>query len=399
MVETAQRERDPSAARSIVLAKVFTGLADLLVSAKTTLTWLLLSIGAPPLMVGLLVPIRESGSMLPQVLLAPWIKRIEPRKRAGVAGALGQALACMGMALAALWLPTTAAGVAILVGLAVLSVARSWSSIANKDVLGRTVPKGERGRVNGLTTSLAGALGLLAAASTMLLSSKDMSTPQTYAWVVLLGSAPFCLAAWALSRVQEAAPLSHNTAKRSMPPLALAWQDPVLRRFIIARTCLLGAPLASPLLVAMGQRTDASLSALAAFVFAGGAASLLSAWAWGRAADRASRRCMASGAAITVLASGIALGWPEFVDSAGTWAWATLYFVFTIGYTGMRVGRKTYVVDVAQGDRRTDYVAVSNTVVALALLIVGALAASLGPHALAGLTALTLAGGVLSIRL
>lgn len=399
MADPAQHPYDPAAARSIVVAKVLTGLADLLVSAKTTLTWLLLSIGSPAVVVGLLVPIRESGSMLPQLLLAPWIKTVEPRKRAAVLGALGQAVACVAMGIAALTLPAAIAGVVILALLAVLSIARSWSSIANKDVLGRAIPKGKRGRVNGLTTSLAGGLGLAAAGLTMTLSLDDTSSPSTYAWVVVLGAAPFCLAAWALGRIHEPAAANESSAESKGQPLALAWRDRTLRRFIVARTCLLGTVLAGPLFVARGQQLDAGLSALAAFVFAGGASSLLSAWAWGRAADRASARCMAAGATVTTIASGVALGWPQAVDALGSWGWAALYFVFMVGYTGVRVGRKTYVVDVAKGDLRTDYVAVSNTTVAVMLLVVGAAAASLGEHALAGLSALTVVGVALTLRL
>ncbi len=38
----------------------------------------------------------------------------------------------------------------------------------------------------------------------------------------------------------------------------------------------------------------------------------------------------------------------------------------------MRIGRKTYLVDMAGGNKRTDYVAVSNTTIGFALLAVGA---------------------------
>ena len=41
----------------------------------------------------------------------------------------------------------------------------------------------------------------------------------------------------------------------------------------------------------------------------------------------------------------------------------------------MRVGRKTYVVDLATGNKRTDYVAISNTVIGVLLLLVGSVGA------------------------
>ena len=47
-------------------AMALTKLGDALASPKTTLAWTLGALGAPAWMVGLLVPIRESGSMLPQ---------------------------------------------------------------------------------------------------------------------------------------------------------------------------------------------------------------------------------------------------------------------------------------------------------------------------------------------
>lgn len=41
----------------------------------------------------------------------------------------------------------------------------------------------------------------------------------------------------------------------------------------------------------------------------------------------------------------------------------------------MPMGRKTFVVDLAAGNRRTDYVAVSNTVIGIVLLILGGMGA------------------------
>lgn len=43
----------------------------------------------------------------------------------------------------------------------------------------------------------------------------------------------------------------------------------------------------------------------------------------------------------------------------------------------MRIGRKTYVVDVAEGDTRTAYVAVGNTTMGVILLVVGGISSAL----------------------
>jgi hypothetical protein len=56
------------------------------------------------------------------------------------------------------------------------------------------------------------------------------------------------------------------------------------------------------------------------------------------------------------------------------WTYATAFFLLGIAHSGIRLGRKTYIIDMAGGNRRTDYVAVSNTVIGLILLLAGLLA-------------------------
>jgi hypothetical protein len=76
------------------------------------------------------------------------------------------------------------------------------------------------------------------------------------------------------------------------------------------------------------------------------------------------------------------------------------YLLLALVHHGARIGRKTYVVDLAEGNQRTDYVAVSNTAIAVLLLVTGALTsalATLGPEAaLVALAALGLVGVVVS---
>jgi hypothetical protein len=47
----------------------------------------------------------------------------------------------------------------------------------------------------------------------------------------------------------------------------------------------------------------------------------------------------------------------------------------SVAHSGVRLGRKTYVVDLAGGNRRTDYVAVSNSVIGVVLLLLGGMGA------------------------
>ena len=97
----------------LLLARFCSKVGDRLASPKTTLAWLLQTLGAPPVFTGLIVPLRESGSLLPQIVLGNYLKRFPVRKWAWSAGAVAQGLAIAGCAVVAVTLTGMAAGVAI----------------------------------------------------------------------------------------------------------------------------------------------------------------------------------------------------------------------------------------------------------------------------------------------
>src|SRR5690606_34870271 len=108
-------------------------------------------------------------------------------------------------------------------------------------------------------------------------------------------------------------------------------------------------------------------------------ASSLSASFWGWAADTSSRRVMICGAAMAssfcFLVGPIAVVFgPGF---GGAWFYPVAFFILSIAHAGVRLGRKTYLVDMAGGNKRTDYTAVSNTVIGVLLLLTGAFTAAI----------------------
>ncbi|MCW4631191.1 hypothetical protein [Marinomonas rhodophyticola] len=107
-------------------------------------------------LLGWLVPIRESGSLLPQLIIAHFIYKVKIRKWVWVLGSLIQSLCVMMIGCAALLLEGASAGWIIIVALMVFSVARGLNSVASKDVLGKTVVKNKRGRVTGWSSSASG---------------------------------------------------------------------------------------------------------------------------------------------------------------------------------------------------------------------------------------------------
>ncbi|MEM7160722.1 MAG: MFS transporter [Myxococcota bacterium] len=400
-------ELDPAqrrASRRIVAAQTASKLGDVLVDAKTVLTWLMTSVGAPVALIGALVPIRESGSMLPQLWLTEGVQRFGRRKWAYFAGAVGQALACMAMALAFVLPSGIRAGLAILVALGALALARALSSIASKDVLGRTVPKGARGRVGGLSSAISGVLGAGGSLAAIFWMRGD-GEAATYAAVVAMAAGAFLTAGLAYATVAEPYHEPKPSPGGSTARLRMLWDDRLLRRFVIVRALLLGSALGGPFFVLFGQQSSDRLSTLATFVLAAGAAKALSSPWWGTQADRSGSRAMAWGGALAGLTAVVAVAVRQGLEGHVTpsYLWPALYFVFTVGYVGVRVGRKTHVVDMAGGDRRTAYVAASNTAIAIVLLAFGGLGAVLQAWsdlaALGLMGSLTLVGAGLALRL
>ncbi len=363
-------------------AQALQSMGDQVVNAKTVLPWLLSALGAPGAFVAFLVPLRESGSMLPQAAWAPRVRRRRARKWVWVAGAAGQAAATAVLALVAATSSGWVAGAGVLAALAVFALARSLSSIASKDVLGRTVPKGQRGQIKGVTTVISGAVAL-----TLGLGLRAWGGDGVGGGVIagLLAAAAI---AWVAAAAVYASIVELPGDVTSDGPDQPGWvaqarqlwrDDAVFRRFVVARGLLLVSALSPPFVVGLGiQQGNAGLSSLGLFVMAQGIAGLVGGRVFGRLADSSSRRLMigtsvaASGVIVTFL--GLLL-LPSVSES--TWLAPATYLLLALVHVGARLARKTYVVDIADGDRRTQYVAVSNTLMGVLLLAVGALTAAL----------------------
>ncbi len=360
----------------LLVAASMTRFGDAVADPKTVLAWLMSFVGAPGFLFALLVPIRESGSMLPQIFIGGHLRKRSLRRGAWIISNLLQCAMVAGIGLAAATLDGAAAGWAILVCVAGFSLARSLGSVAGKDVLGKVVPKGRRGRLNGLATGLS---GLLAVGFGVFLSAGGMrdDSPLFYGGLLAGGAVLWLLAAAVLTRLRErpgeTAP-GGAAWRDSLARLDLLRTDPVFRRFLITRTLLLCSALSAPFYVLLArERTTANASVLGGFILASGLANALSAPIWGVMADRSSRRVLIRAALLTG-ALGVALF--AAVESlpgaaASDWLYPAAFFVLGVAHGGVRAGRKTYVVDLAGGVKRTDYVSVGNTFMGMMLLLAG----------------------------
>lgn len=354
-----------------ITALTLTKLADGLIDPKIVLAWLLNAIGSPGYIVGMLVPIRESGSLLPQILLARIIQRSRVRKVFWSAGSALQGLAALGMAVAAIFLTGAVAGWVILGLLAILAVARSACSASYNDVLSRTVDMGKRGKVSGTAGTLA-AIAVLTFA--ILLSTGILPRePLVISGAIALAGGLWLLAAAIFLRLEEPEDESASEVDVSLEGLLGPLQeDSEFRNYIATRALLIATALAPPFLVMLGE-TQAGPGNLGLLVLASSIASIVSSYLWGALSDWSSRQTLmlagaASGVVLTIAAIAGFLG---LMDQTGIMI-AGFVFVSQIAYQGARAGRKTHLTDMDTDGRRSIYTAVSNTLIG-ALLVLGGL--------------------------
>ena len=356
-----------------VVSLILTKAADALIDPKLVLSWLLTALAAPSAMVGLLVPVREAGALLPQLAFARRVEASPERKRFWAMGSAVQGLAAFAIAAAAFLLSGAWAGGVILASLAVLAVARSASSVSYKDALARTIAKRRRGAITGLAASVA-SLSVFGVGVLMAAGLFDVAVAPLAAIIAVAGAA-FLLASRVFMTLRE--PRADPEDTDDDGSLAALFQpivtDAQLRLFVTSRAALAVTALAPPFIVMLSAASGRSaLDALGPLVMASTAASVLASYLWGRLSDHSSRQTLmvagALGSAVFAVVGALGLA---FDGLGGTFGAAAAIFAAQIAYEGVRAGRKLHLTDMAEDAFRARYTALSNTLIGLALLVGG----------------------------
>ncbi|MGX1198398.1 MFS transporter [Parvibaculum sp. MBR-TMA-1.3b-4.2] len=391
------------------LSQAMSQISDGLVNPKTVLPWLLAAIGAPTFMVSLLVPIREALALFPQLIVGSVVRHFAVRKWFWVGGAIAQGLAALAMAAIVLaGFGGTATGWGIIVLLTLLSLARGVSSVASKDTLGKTVSKNRRGRVSGYATLIGGIVTACVGAAVALIP--ELRERQDVILALIAAGGAFWIGGGLIFAGVEEVPGATEGGVGLMDSLnemrGILFRDREFRHFLTARILLLSSALAAPIYVSIAhEATGGSLASLGLLMAATGVAGAVSSSIWGSLADRSSRMAMGLGSAIAgILAAVIAMLW-IFMHSAlaHPLVLVAALFILSIAHAGIRIGRKTQLVDMATSETRAQYTALANTLMGFALLVYGAiLGAILSFSTLAALiflSASALAGTALSFAL
>jgi MFS family permease len=366
----------------ILISNVLTKLGDTMSNPKTVLTWLMSYVNSPVYLISMIVPIRESGSMIPQIALASYVNTKAIRKWIWIIGAIFQSVAIASIGFIALYFEGATAGWLIIIAVIIFSVSRSLSSLSSKDITGKAIPKTRRGRLKGYTTSVSGIL-VLAVGIYILYTSKEDAGITFYSYLIFFAAAMWLVASLAYSRIKEFP--GETTSKKEaskengiISKFSLLKTDTQFRNFVIARSLLLCSALTAPYYVLLAQKYVGKESyLLGLFIIAKGIASIISSPIWGKLADKSSKNVMAIA---VLIASGLGILIFCIITFVETfrdvnWLYPIAFFILGIAHEGVRMGRKTYVVDMATGNDRTNYVSVSNTIIGIILIITGGLSA------------------------
>lgn len=360
-----------------VLNGTSTKLAEQIISPGLTLPWILSFLGAPDFFSGLLVPVKNAGSLFPQLLVSAKIRAYEVRKYFWAVAALVQAICMLLMGFTVYVDDGITAGWLIVILLLIFSISSGVASVAFKDVVAKTIPKGRRGQMLAMRASFGGVFSLLAGLVLYFFVGENAGN-LVYFFLFAIAASLWAMASVLFFNIQEE-PGYTDGGRSPVHEITqggkLLREDGNLRKFVMTRALLMAIPLATPFYVLIGrEEVSDSLAAFGLLIITNGLANIASSPFWGRFSDRSSRKMMIITAILGAVTAVYAISvfyWPE--------GWRNMYlflpvlFLNGMAHAGARLSRKTYLVDYAPEEERPLYVSLSNTLIGLFTLIAAGL--------------------------
>jgi len=347
--------------------------AEKIISPNLTLPWILNFFGAPAFLIGMLVPIKDAGSLLPQLFVSGKIRKFSIRKHFWVGASAVQALCMLIAGLLVQFTSFDGISYLIVVLLAIFSVASGVASVAFKDVSAKTVPKGQRGQMLSFRSTFGGVMALISGLF-LIFTIRENAGRETYATLFYAAALLWAGASFMFSLIKEKAGSTkggRNPAQEVKYGWHLLKDDQGFRNFIITRALLMAIPLLQPFYVLISKSgAEIQISYVGYLVAVSALAQVVSSPAWGRIADRASTKLMRIAAFIALF--GIAVAIYLFLNGPAEdrfYYFIPVFFINGIAYAGARLSRKTYLVDYAPDDERPTYVSVANTLIGIFTLM------------------------------
>lgn len=371
-------------------------LAEQTAGPNLVIPWLLQAIGAPVWILGFAMPLKQTFSLLPQMITAGYIRTLAVRKTVWTISGFIQALCLILMIPSAVYLNPFEAGVAVLFLLIIYSTASGTASVAFQDVLGKTIDKGQRGK---LLSARAFAGGVLTIAAGLIISRVRGGSITTLYLLLVAGAVLWIISSLFFQSIKEepgAVKGGRNAIKEAAAGIYLFKRYKGFRRYLYARLSLNVIEIAVPFYAFYASELlGTSKAGLGLFMMAIGVSQVISSPFWGRAADETSRKVLIQSALISVAASVVAVVCYFLTDQLAVYAGLLAAFVLMgLAEAGVRLGRKTYLVDATPADNKSTFTAFSNSLVGVLSLAAGVLGLIAEKTGAAGIIAVI---GVLSL--
>ena len=379
-----------------------TKLAEQIAGPNLVLPWVLSMLGTPASIIGLLMPVKQVGSLAPQLAVSGQIRRLARRQWAWVGAGVTQAIMLLLIAGALLTLGPVSGGVAVLACFLLFSIASGVGSVAFQDVTGKTIPKGRRGRMLSNRAAIGGSLTLLAGLG-LHFGLGDSATIGAYVWLIVAAAGLWLLGSLFFALMDEA-PGATDGGRNPLDELSngirICRQYAGYRAFLYARGFLLSVELAMPFYALHGREVfGGEVAALGVFIVTVGLASVISSPVWGYFSDQSSRTVLAVSGVLAAIAGVVALLIAGVEALQSPFIYTSVFVILGVAEAGVRLGRKTYLVDAAPKDERPLYVAFSNTSIGILAIAgggLGVIAQVFGIHALVVVLLVLSLGGALA---
>lgn len=351
-----------------------TKLAEKIISPGLTLPWILSFLGAPVFLIGMLVPIKDAGSLLPQLLVSGKIRKKEKRKPYWVGAGLTQGICLLVSAiLLAIIENQIIVSYTIVILLLIFSIASGVGSVSFKDVTGKTVPKGQRGQMLSYRSTFGGALALIAG-GVLVFFLKGEDSKWLYVNLFAIASLLWMTAAFIFSRIEEEPGSTEGwrtPIQEFKTGVSLLKKNTSYRNFIITRALLMAIPLLNPFFILVAKDVSQNTwNYLGFIIIIGSLAQIVSSPFWGKLADKSSLKLMRISAGLSILSILYALVFVYFdSDFLNFYYFMPVLFINGVAYAGARLSRKTYIIDYAPDKERPTYVSVANTLIGLFTIV------------------------------
>lgn len=351
--------------------------AEQLASPELIIPWVFSLLSVPPVFTGLLIPFKNAGSLLPQLFVSAKIRAFPKRKYFWSGAAFAQSLMMLFIAWGVIRFTGSALGFLTVGALMVFSMASGIASIAFKDVVGKTIPKGKRGSLLALRATGGGVLTVLTGVLMYFFFSGEKD-PGVFSWLFVCAAVLWLVASILFFFIEEGKGATEG-GRTPIKELKNGWkilkEDVNFRNFLITRGLLLSIPLVQPYLILYAEdRIGLSLQGMGLFVIITGISQTISSPFWGKFADRSSRKMMIFTSLFAAVVCAYVVIFNYFPSSwINTYTYAPVFFLIIMAYSGARMARKTYLIDYAPEGERPLYVSLANTSIGILVVLSGVL--------------------------